>query len=243
MACARYKDWLSDAALGALDPARDAELRAHVAECAACRAALEAERALFAAIDAGLEAGVAPEPSPEFAARVRMRVAEEPPPRPGWLTGWLPATAAALAVLVLLVVWYFPHGAQQRSPAVAPPAVAKQLPPLPAEPTHVGSVPGSRRTAVERQVAAAALAGGPAVAKNEPEVLVPPGQWLAVSRLYRSVQQGRVNPESLLRPLPEVLPAIEDLKVQELKIPAIEINGHSGSREKTEGESGKEARN
>jgi len=233
---------LSDAALGALDPARDAELRAHAAECAACRAALEAERALFAAIDAGLEARVSPEHSPEFAARVRMRVAEEPLLRPGWLAGWLPATAAALAVLVLLVVWYLPRGTQP-SPAVAPPVVAKQLPPPPMEPTHVGSVPGSRRKTVEHLAEVASLAGHPTLAKKEPEILVPPGQWLAVVRLYRSVQQGQVNTEALLKPVPEVLPAIEELKLQDLKIPAIEINGKSGSQEKTEAEGGKEVRN
>ena len=69
MGCAKYKDWLSDAALGALDPKREAELRAHVAGCEACRAALESEQALFAAMDAGLESSVASEPSPAFVAR------------------------------------------------------------------------------------------------------------------------------------------------------------------------------
>ena len=51
MNCERYKASLTDAALGALEPARDAELRAHLADCAACRAALEKEQRLAMAID------------------------------------------------------------------------------------------------------------------------------------------------------------------------------------------------
>ena len=77
MDCKRYKSWLSDAVAGALGPAREAELRAHVEACSDCRALLERERALFEAIDRGVQAHLAAAPSPEFAARARMRLAEE----------------------------------------------------------------------------------------------------------------------------------------------------------------------
>jgi hypothetical protein len=240
MGCANYKDWLSDAALGALDAQRDAVLRAHLAECAACRAALEAERALFAAMDAGLEASVAAEPSPEFVARVRMRLAEEPAPRAAWLTGWLPVTATAMAVIALAAVWFLP-----RDTVVSPPATPEigksSAPAAPATPQqqiqdatntvrgHVGVV----TTGIQRPLRPP---------QQAPEILVPPGQWLAVVRLYEGVNRGRVDTESLLKPVPLELPAIQELKVPELSIPKIEINGHSGTPEKTEGQKSESGR-
>ena len=237
MACAKYKDWLSDAALGALDAAREVELRAHIAGCAACRAALETEQALFAALDAGLESSVAAEPSPEFIARVRMRVAEQAVQRPSWMAGWLPLTASVVAVLILLVVWFIPRGAQQPSETQSPIAqkpIAPQAIQVPA-----GAV---RRieTATSGHVAIVATPGGrlPRPAE-EPEILVPAGQWVAVLRLYEGVSRGRVDGDSLLKPVSAELPAIEDLKLPDLNIPKIEINGHSGGPEKTDGESGK----
>jgi len=57
------------------------------------------------------------------------------------------------------------------------------------------------------------------------------------------VQQGRVNTEALLRPAPDQLVAIEELKVKDLNIPAIEVNGRSGSPEKTGSDEGKGDRN
>lgn len=237
MACAKYKDWLSDAALGALDAAREVELCAHVAGCEACRAALESEQALFAAMDAGLESSVAAEPSPEFVARVRMRVAEQAVQRPSWMAGWLPLTASAVAVVLLLVVWFIPRGAQQPSETQSP--IAQK----PTAPQAIQVSAGAVRrveTAPAGHVAIVATTGNRVPrSAEEPEILVPAGQWMAVLRLYEGVHRGRVNADSLLKPVPEELPLLEELKVPELSIPKIEINGHSGSPEKTDGESGK----
>jgi len=141
----RYKTWLSDAAAGALDAAREAELRAHVERCSDCRAALERERTLFEAIDGGIRAHLAAAPSPEFAARLRMRLAEEAarPSRYGldassrlgtWLAPrfWprfalatsVPAAAAALLAFAVLTVWLARRPASHR--ATSPQAVAQK---------------------------------------------------------------------------------------------------------------------
>jgi negative regulator of sigma E activity len=234
MACAKYKDWLSDAALGALDAARDGELRAHLRECAACRAALEEERALLAAIDAGLEASVAAEPSPSFVAQVRMRVAEEAPPSRAWLAGWLPVTATAVAALILLVVWFVPRGAQQ--PEATPQTVVQQAP-TPQVPST--AAPEASGTLLRAPVAAPVVPGRAQQEATEPEILVAADQWATVLRLYEGVQRGRVDTDFLLKPVPGDLPAIENLQVPDLSIPKLEINGHSRGPATPPSESGK----
>ena len=145
MDCKRYKSWLSDAVAGALGPAREAELRAHVEACSDCRALLERERALFEAIDRGVQAHLAAAPSPEFAARARMRLAEEAarPSKYGLNAGsrlgtWLaprfwprfglatsvPAAAAALLAFAVLTVWLARRPASHRP--TSPQAVAQK---------------------------------------------------------------------------------------------------------------------
>ncbi len=67
MDCKRYKRWLGDAALEALDHSREVELRAHLAICSECSADLERERRLLAAIDRVIDEGQKAGPSPQFA--------------------------------------------------------------------------------------------------------------------------------------------------------------------------------
>ena len=143
MDCKRYKGWLSDAAAGALDPAREAELRAHVETCSDCRATFERERTVFEAIDRGIQAHLAAAPSPEFATGLQMRLTEEAarPPKYGLRAGslletWLaqrlwprfglatsvPAAAAALLAFAVLTVWLARRPASHR--AKSPQAVA-----------------------------------------------------------------------------------------------------------------------
>jgi len=105
MVCERYKEALTDAALGALDPQREAGLVAHLAGCALCRGALEDERRLSVAIDRGVAASLAAEPSPGFAVGVRRRLEDEPRPVRPWLSDWIPIAVGALAALALVTVW------------------------------------------------------------------------------------------------------------------------------------------
>lgn len=99
---------------GALAPARRAEVEAHLAGCAACRA--ERDR-LAAALSALGALPPPPEPSPWFAARLAARLADETVPRAGMplagvlgrLLAWrwrlaVPAAGLAAAAAVALLV-------------------------------------------------------------------------------------------------------------------------------------------
>ena len=146
MDCKHVTNRLSDLALGGLDGPRRAEVEAHVEQCPSCRAALERERRLAAAIDREVAAHLATEPSSDFAARVRLRLAQEavapgfsPACRPFAalragsegrryildrlvpglaLGGWTrrPAAFALAAALVMGAVWL----ARRRAPCGAP---------------------------------------------------------------------------------------------------------------------------
>ena len=99
---------LSDAYLdGELPPASRAEVDAHLAGCAACRAEIEANRAFIARLKAGASYFEAP---PGLAARLAQRLESEPAgtvvrlrPGPRRESFWRPmALAASFVVAVLL---------------------------------------------------------------------------------------------------------------------------------------------
>ncbi len=226
MGCERYKSWLSDAALGALAPAREAEWRAHVEQCAACRAELERERMLLAALERGLEESLSAEPSPEFAARVRMRVVEEAARPRAWFSGWIPAGAAALAVLVIVAVWLVhrqpseqqrverrevtesrpPSGSLGPAPLGQPPQAV--IPKAPGEPLRSKPI----GTASER------IGHGPAVL----EVLVAEEEQAGILWLYNTVRSRRVDASAWpAEPLNDVRPA--ELKIAPLEVAKLDI--------------------
>ncbi len=93
---------------GALEPAARAEVEAHLAGCAACRAE---QGRLTGALSALARLPAAPGPSPYFASRLAARLAAEPPRGLfGRLSAWrwrlaLPAGGlAALALAGVLVI-------------------------------------------------------------------------------------------------------------------------------------------
>jgi anti-sigma factor RsiW len=107
---------LLDFCAGSLEAGRGAELERHIAGCDDCRELVEAQRAMWSALDQW----VPPAVSPGFNARMHARVAGE---TSGWRT-WLPgvlqpavpysiwksaALAAAGAVLVAGFLVHSPH--------------------------------------------------------------------------------------------------------------------------------------
>jgi len=196
-----------------MESRRQAEFAAHLAVCAGCRAALERERRLLAAIDIAIAASVAAEPSPEFAARVRQRLEQEGLLAPLWFSSWVPAAAVAfvlVAVVVAWLAWRRPVVPGTREPASAAEVVSRARPSGPTEQsaTPRGATPA--RGHLKQVVAQVA----------EPEVLVPPGQHEAVLQLYAALRSGRVDPASLVAPSAPLEPA--ELKIAPLEVIKLE---------------------
>jgi hypothetical protein len=218
MSCERFKTRLTDFALGAAD----AELHAHLAGCASCRAELDAQRSLLASINRGLASLVAGNPAGNFAAHVRRRITEkEGAPLP-WLAGWMPVTAAGLALIVLVTFWMLRR-------EHAPPERAKETPPAqnsrpPREPQLAQKAPA---------VPAPSNAGGPhkirpprepqSAANREPEVLVPRGEMAAVILLYNANWNGKADGASLVAEARSLSDSLKPMAIAELKIPALEV--------------------
>ena len=113
--CRRYQRWLVDHADGVLDATRRARLERHLAQCAACRADLEALHSL----PPELQTSTVPDPGEAFWQQQRQAIGRTirnlPVPRPGrhleWLrealqlSPWRYAVAATAALLLALSVY------------------------------------------------------------------------------------------------------------------------------------------
>lgn len=111
MLCERYKEALIEAAVG---ESLQHETRAHLAECAACRAALEEQSRLLIAIDAGLGAMSNANISANFHRRVLARIQSESasPANKSWFEPrWVFAGLCA-AVILCLVLWQWPESTE-----------------------------------------------------------------------------------------------------------------------------------
>jgi anti-sigma factor RsiW len=199
----RMADWTTDAALGRLRPAQEAELLAHVGECDACREAYRHAREVAAAVDRGVEALVSGELSPYFATRLRARVAAERiTPRSNWLV-WAPVAAGVLALLVLVAVLL--SRSPNRIDSDAPVAV-KTTAPVP-EVEKGSSGPSLPRELVNpRQAVASGRAHG---RDNFPEVVVPHDQLFAALQLGDAVSGGHIDAERLVAVQNEITKPLE----------------------------------
>jgi len=102
MPCEQYKDALSEAAASGAAPR--GELRAHLAECALCRAAFVQEQSLFGAIDSGLRSAVNAEVPPSLLPRVRAGLDEAVLARPRWFVSWPVLAGMAVCALILIAI-------------------------------------------------------------------------------------------------------------------------------------------
>ena len=226
------KDWIGEAALGELAPARERELLAHAQECGECREAYQDARALRAFVDRCVASLVSGPPSPQFEARLRTRLAAEPAPRRSWQLwpAWVHATAGAFAVAALLLVallWHSPRPANpnttapvanrvQPSPATAPPAPEPALALNPRAPLAQSS--SSRHEHASNQVRRIAQRA-PARAAA-PEVLVEPGQFAAIEAYAEATRTGRVDGKEILADQEKMR---RPLEIKPIEIKAVDI--------------------
>ncbi len=236
MACERYQDALNDVAAGASAPA---ELEAHLASCAACRAELDALRHALAAADGELARLSREQPSPALAARIRTAVAaaDEAPPR-SFALRWAPALAAAavlaigLAVLVRAprrggpVPGATPSAAPGRTARVPPVSEGTPAPDATAFPTRTASEtrPAGHSDPPPRPARAAH--------RSEPqaaEVLIPAGEAEALLRFAAILRRRAVPAESLLvADLSAPLSEPEGVEIRPLEIVPLAPETESG---------------
>jgi hypothetical protein len=189
MPCEHYKNALIEAAASGAEPL--GELRAHLAACPECRAALAQEQSLFSSIDTGLHAAVNVELPASLIPRVRASIAEEPAVTRGWIPSWLAMAGAAAMLVASIAVYSSRHATGGQTPAptamnVVSPASKAMLPhdQNTARPAVTNSVPpsGTARTR------------NPAPRNAMPEVLVPRDQEALLANYAEQWNQRKRAP-------------------------------------------------
>ena len=234
MACRRHRNAITEVAMVALDPAREAELATHLTTCADCRASLERERRLLATIDRNIRASLATELSPGFAARLRGRLAEEQVEPRFEFGHWMCAAAGALTVVALAIVWLARPSWITRS---ARPSSGRET-----MSTRVERDIAASRNAEVRPAQSESLQGARAHSRvaavwrkranlREPRVLVEKSQWAALIQLYNEVWSHPVDGASLVKEASaETNKGLElvPLKIEPLVISKIESDASAG---------------
>jgi len=223
MPCKHYKDALIEAAASGAEP--HAELRAHLAECADCRATFEQEQALFSAIEAGLHVTANSEMPGSLLPRVRERLDEEIAPQRRLFQPWIFA-AASVGLALAIFLFVRPHPS-------TPDSQAKQTPQILGSETPVKNarpqISGPATQIVPSNVNNSQRRGRSTllrtVASSQPEVLVPPDEREALARIVVVLGERREVARALVRPAPQrkdEAAGLEPLQINGLEIKLLE---------------------
>jgi hypothetical protein len=222
MACEKHSgrmtDWATDAALGQLRPAQEAELLAHAGECDACRETYQPAREIAAAVDRSVKDLVTGEPSPHFASRLRARIAAENiTPRSNWAI-WAPVVAGVMVLLIFVAVLLSrsPNRIDSDAPvavktsALAPEVVkGESAPSLPEIFATSGGARASRPARGQRDL---------------PQVLVPRDQLVAALQLGDAVSSSHADAEQLIAAQNEVTRPLEVRPIEIVPLESSERN-------------------
>jgi hypothetical protein len=174
MPCERYQNALIEAAASGVEP--QGELRAHLANCAACRTAFSLEQSLFSSMDEGLRAAANPEVPASLLPRVRARLADEPAPiRSRRFPRFVLAGAVAMVVIFLIARAAWHTSVEQPPPNTASDSTTSSR--ARQEPHAATALTGN--SVAHPQDAATGAPGhpaSPATRDSMPEVLVAPDQ-------------------------------------------------------------------
>ena len=231
MPCEHYKDALTEVAAAGVEP--QAELRAHLAECASCRAAFDEEQSLFAAINSGLRASANAEVPSSLLPRVRAKLDEVVAPRFRWLQPLVLASAAVALVFVVFLAARSGHSKPEEvakhGPEVIPAGKAPVTRPNPeeisSEGTEIAAIPVVHSHIPRNSTGVHSAASGNA------EVLVPPDERDGLAQLVATLNERRDVAAALLAQRTEMKDAL--VTVDPLKIPDIEIKPLEGAETET----------
>jgi len=179
MPCEHYQDALIEAAASGTAP--QGELRAHLANCTACRTAFAQEQSLFSSIDTGIRATANAEVPASLLPRVRARVADEPVPIRSWRFPsfvFVGAAAMVVALLVARTAWHT-NIEQPPSNSASNSTISSTATQQPQAQNSTAAPPVTGSSVAQPQAAATripARAASPAPRDSLPEVLVPRDQ-------------------------------------------------------------------
>jgi hypothetical protein len=220
MLCEKYKPALIEAAITGAELAP--EVRSHAASCPTCAAELAQQRSLTAAIDVTLDRQMnAPVPAAMF-QRFEARLAQQPHPQrtPGFAQIFA-GTVATLAVAAAIILLFPRH---RPSTNVAK-GIASQATQNGVERPHVVVNPPSRAfMSINAQRKTANHARSRIVpvsttaAHQEPEVLVPPDERVALDQLIANLNARHELVAALALPLREK----PEQPVKKIEIPDIQ---------------------
>lgn len=232
MPCKHYRDALIEVAASGSAP--HVELRAHLSECASCRADFAEEQSLFQAIDSGLHPKANADIPPSLIPNVRARLDEAVIPRFRWVPSAVFAfSGMALALIGFLVVR--PH-------PTAPEEFAKQRTIVVPSPTVAAAKGNPERVSSEGALAAVVRVGHsrasrnstnpPSAASSNPEVLVPPDEREGLAKLVATLNEHADVAAALLAQRPEkkdTLITVDPLKISDIEIKTFDGTGTEAS--------------
>lgn len=223
MPCAHYKDALIEVA--ASGATLQGELRAHLDECASCRATLDEGRSLFSAIDSGLHAGANADVPSSFLPRVRAQLDEAIVPRFRWFQP-LPFAFASVALAFVVLLMARPHHPApeeiiKQSPIVVPKTTvpATRENPEGTDGTQSAAIPVRHSHVVRNSTDRHSSASG------NPEVLVPPDEREELARFVAALNQHRDFAAAFLAQRPEKKDApvaVDPLQISDIEIKPLE---------------------
>ena len=238
MPCQHYKDALIEVA--ASDAAPQGELRAHLDECASCRAAFDQEQFLFAAIDSSIHAAVNTEVPPSLLPGVRARLDEVAAPRFRWARSLVFASAGvALAFFVFLLVrphHTTPENQAKQSPAAAAPdtpqANGKPITEIASsESAELSTADGVVGNVIARRKMVKLPTLLPPAASGNPEILVPSDEREGLAQLVATLNRHGDVAAAFLAQRPEKKDAL--VTMDPLKISDVEIKPLEGTETET----------
>ncbi len=227
MRCEQYRKFVIEAVLGELDRDVLAQFETHRASCEACQTDYCRVRELLDSIDRGVTDMLDVQPSAKFGAQVRQRLSESSAEQRLIPLSWVPAAAGGLTVIAVLTLLFSFKSSLLHEPNTGrvPAQVAEKQ--VASSPTTAAIDSEPRASAYKIPVPRVR----PLKSKSEqseskqsnaraiPEVIVPPGQWAAISRLAAAVSSGRVS----MAPInATVVESIEPTEMASSELPVLE---------------------
>lgn len=218
MLCENYKPALIEAAITGAEPAP--AILVHVESCANCTAELAQQRSLIAAIDTNLRRKMnAPVPA-SLLQRLEAHLAQQPQlkriPRFAQIFAGALATLAVAAIVLVLPRHRPPINVAQR---IAPQPVQNHVDQsnIVSDPPSNTIGPLSPRPNSSSHTRSRIVPVSTAAAHQEPEVLVPPDERIALDQLIANLSARHELAAGLIKPLPEK----PEQPVKQIEIPDI----------------------